>query len=595
MKQRISNLADDYYAFTKPFKEEGLSNDSLSNISNPEVLFKSVLDVNHLKEHTTNFKNANETQVLNETFVPQLTNISSYNSTAEYLQPNSVPDKALKQLVVTAMGTVTSELEDQNVSTKSLMDLNTAASNVTQSGTSLETNVSQINSTISPSTSTVKGNYITTLHTQQAMKSLSSTSPTSNTSILAADMTATSTLSPNMSASSVQYLPHSSSPNTSQIVEASKITDAASLLTTSTVSIVDNNATLSTTIPVSEILQTSNAILVGDHSRRNVTLKTKTQTRIKLGNLISNTKNQTLSKTFHINDKNRTISPDAESEISSQPYINTSKQMFEDEKTTLNFQANLLLQTTSVYDNLTPTTSAIKTTEAIQQKEVTETTITNSSETKMEEYSTETPVVNFTSVFKTTVHINKEQTTSQSLTTTEILNSLTQRESENGITAETIAGTSTESDYYNGIESTYGYNDIGSSTHFENFPEDFWITSSLAGHTTTATTLPPIIARTLKPTTKRNFPPLTTDVWLNMKPVPFTVRNLFNLLPTTRRVWLKLDPVATPPSFNRPIFKVTPSMGFVCSLEQGEEALEYFEHLHRHTDVVAPENEERML
>ena len=97
-----------------------------------------------------------------------------------------------------------------------------------------------------------------------------------------------------------------------------------------------------------------------------------------------------------------------------------------------------------------------------------------------------------------------------------------------------------------------------SSTNYEDFFTDFWITSP--GGRETTTTLPPIIARTLRPVTRRPFIPQATDVWLNIRPSPVTIRNAFKNVPTTRRVWLRLDPVVVTPSFNRPLFKVIESM-----------------------------------
>ena len=97
-----------------------------------------------------------------------------------------------------------------------------------------------------------------------------------------------------------------------------------------------------------------------------------------------------------------------------------------------------------------------------------------------------------------------------------------------------------------------------SSTNYEDFFTDFWITSP--GERETTTTLPPIIARTLRPVTRRPFIPQATDVWLNNRPSPITIRNAFKSVPTTRRVWLRLDPVVVTPAFKRPLFKVTESM-----------------------------------
>ena len=79
---------------------------------------------------------------------------------------------------------------------------------------------------------------------------------------------------------------------------------------------------------------------------------------------------------------------------------------------------------------------------------------------------------------------------------------------------------------------------------------------------TTVTTLPPIIARTF-PVRKPKVRPRTNDVWLKMNPGPVTVNNLFKLMPTTKRVWLKVEPTVRPPVFVQPAFKVIKQHGLV--------------------------------
>ena len=158
---------------------------------------------------------------------------------------------------------------------------------------------------------------------------------------------------------------------------------------------------------------------------------------------------------------------------------------------------------------------------------------------------------------KTTVQsrtiVIAENVTVQPIGTSEIANDIT-TEMQTGSVSESNVIVSTTSK-----ESQSTLTDIRteSSTNYEDFFTDFWITSP--GESETTTTLPPIIARTLRPVTRRPLIPQATDVWLNIRPSAVTIRNAFKFVPTTRRVWLRLDPVVTP-SFNRPLFKVTESM-----------------------------------
>ena len=162
---------------------------------------------------------------------------------------------------------------------------------------------------------------------------------------------------------------------------------------------------------------------------------------------------------------------------------------------------------------------------------------------------------------------NKTQTTVQSrtidLSETVTVHPIGTSDIASDITTEMQTGSVSESNVIvstTSKESQSTLTDIRteSSTNYEDFFTDFWITSP--GERETTTTLPPIIAKTLRPVTRRPFIPQATDVWLNIRSSPITIRNAFKSVPTTRRVWLRLDPVVVTPSFKRPLFKVTESM-----------------------------------
>ena len=572
MLSSISNLADDYYAFTNPVNNRTATNESMTETSDPSGSFISVLDadlpVKDEVSHTFHFNisdsksvpgnnthtsddsddkgGSNSTTV--ETFQKSLlvneTVEPSNFSTSEVYQHNMTT----KTINVTSdkLNVLTSKNPDSeygstipnfsffsSTTVHSLPYLEQKTSNSrdknasTPSDTHFSTNLSTTNSLTESSTAPISSSaFNPASFTLSADTSLSNSSSSSTQNTTQAEGSATEENVEALNKSQLDYISHENNITLKSLPSSHKLESM-----TKSTAYQHNYSTTGVTSAYKIESEGQNVPLANDsaeQSTRTDAEMTASSTKLPVLNFINRTtsnsdiqsagKAHTITETINVNQT-----------VSIEDVSNT-------ESDHINY-AN-----TTIKDAISPFTKISTTTNAFD---------VISTKASATEFPNTTKATLGTSGNKTVTHVTTSlERSSDDAYKPQEVTTLSEALEENTITSTAAA-----------VQSTSSFENQKTSTHFDDFlaDADFWSTSSVAStDATTATTLPPIIVKTFgpKPSVGRNDAPRTTDVWLNMKPVPFTVKNLFNLLPTTRRVWLRVEPTRRPPIFMRPVFKV---------------------------------------
>ena len=564
MMSKISNLADDYFAFTNSLDNGTMGNISELGSANLEATFLSVLDVKNEQKSVNETDSASQisesaysSKGTNTTNTLQGLNITRHieSSTKAFHVNTSLTntDNSLKQttlLPITTFSKVSTTHSDillTNTKAPPLEDL-TLETNTTNSNTptslSYENNTNHFPELVNQTSSKVFTTHSDILRTNNRTPPLEDLTLEKNTT----------------NSDTLTSLSYENNTNTNHLTELVNQTSITPFQTTSLSTDLLDTTTLSTSQTTQntrdDVTQTNTDMFDIDE-QDNTALNQITDLPTQTTELPSSTANSDplnytnesgtgiINITTNLDDKHELSTTDKN--------VPTTKETTETKEYTepgIKSYSTTDHQTTreSLQTTKEITTIAIPNVEDTTEIFVSETTYTKTLVKNEDKESTSA----LTTVTRDISKI-QEFTTLHRLTSTE-----DKTETSSVAVNEKISATNT---LPSTVETT--------TTKFESTPHETHSTKSLITELTTVTTLPPIIPRTFPIRKSRpKLGPRTKDVWLKMNPSPVTVNNLFKLMPTTRRVWLKVEPTMRPPAFVQPVFKVIKKHELVGGMEK---------------------------